>query len=542
MYAYSPINHSSSVPASTFGNSVTSGNAVTMSADEVQPEGHFQLKAIGAATTPINKASVVYGYSWSYADASYAANNFDILVVDFQDHESTYPYAQYMQNIKNRNPTIGIFGYKDLIGMNPIYEDWAEVNAHEDWFVHDADGNRVKNNVWGWYLMDVGNAGWREHWASYVRDKMSTYTAYDGAYADDVWDTLYVNSFDHTPPDSVAASWHADTLGMLQYIKANINGKLLLINTEAGWMFGHINSDYLDVVDGMEIEGYFHAPWEDSQTYSRVIESQIACLAQGSSEGKIMIAESGSSIPDDRLLKWTYATFVLGANGSNAYWGWNVGSFYTLDSVNHPITETNLGSPIGAYYKSQNVDMRDFTGGKVLSNPSDTPQFVDLGGIFWFPNNTIVSNLILGGYSGEVLLNAPVPTPTIPPTPTVTITPIPTLHPSSSPTISASPSSTTHPTLTPSQSSSPTLNPSPSQSPPLTPSASSSPNQSPDLSPTPTLTPKPSQTPDYRIAVVVLLPASALVLLVAVKRKKLPWVYKRARTILSRICKKFGHN
>ncbi len=116
---------------------------------------------------------------------------------------------------------------------------------------------------------------------------------------------------------------------MLQYIKANLlPGKLLVVNTEGGWAYGHTNYDYLNAVDGMEIEGYFHAPWEDSSSYTKIADSLINCLSYGSADGKIMIAESGSTTNDFRLQKFTYAQFLLGANGSKAYWGWNVGIMY----------------------------------------------------------------------------------------------------------------------------------------------------------------------------------------------------------------------
>ena len=211
-----------------------------------------------------------------------SASNFNVLVVDYQGQELPYPVSQYMASIKSQNPSVKIFGYKNLPGMIPSYEDWAEVNNHEDWFVHDAYGNRVKDTRWGFYLMDVGNYGWRQHFVSYINNKMATYGAYDGVYADTVWDTLMTTELDRAVPASVLNNWHANTLGMLQYIKANLwNGKLLIVNTEAGWAWGHTNYDYLNAADGMEIEGYFHAPWEDSWSYTKIADSLINCLAYG---------------------------------------------------------------------------------------------------------------------------------------------------------------------------------------------------------------------------------------------------------------------
>ena len=55
------------------------------------------------------------------------------------------------------------------------------------------------------YLMDVGNVGWRQHWLSYVNKKLEACSAYNGIFADDVWDTLYTVGFDH-PPNATKVS------------------------------------------------------------------------------------------------------------------------------------------------------------------------------------------------------------------------------------------------------------------------------------------------------------------------------------------------
>ncbi len=138
----------------------------------------------------INKASVIYGRSWSSADISYAASTSTCSSWTSKETKTANPYGQWMQSVKSQNPSMLIFGYKILIGEYSIEDDWATVNAHENWFVHDAKGNRIKDSIWGHYLMDVGNVGWREHWVSYVNSKMAAFPAYDGVYADVVWDTL----------------------------------------------------------------------------------------------------------------------------------------------------------------------------------------------------------------------------------------------------------------------------------------------------------------------------------------------------------------
>jgi hypothetical protein len=481
------------------------------------------------AYTPIKKVAIIYGHNWNSQDTTYIAANFNLLIVDFNGSRVDFhiPYAQYMSDLRGKSSSIQIFGYKDLQYMLEVYDDWAYVNAHEEWFVHDDAGHRIINIDWGTYLMDVGNAGWRQHWVNYVNNKLNDCPAYNGVFADNVWDSLYLDGLNYSPNEATISRWHTDTLGMLNYVKSNLAmGKLLILNTEAGWAHGHTNSDYLNVADGMLIEGYFHAPWEDSDSYTKIIESQIDCLASGSANGKIMIAESGSTSNDERILKWSYATFLLGINGPNTYWGWNVGSYYTFDSKYHSIMDTNIGSATGNRYPYQNVIMRDFTGGKVISNPTGNPATIFLGFNFWFLNNTPAFIFTIPAYSGEIILNAPLPTPTVSASsyPTNSIPVFPTFSPSSSSTVSPSPTVSLSPSpgLTFSPSSSSTVSPSPTVS--LSPSSSLTPSPSYSPAASPSITPGSSTISDYQIALIILFPISALVSIVAIKRKKLPWL------------------
>ena len=117
-----------------------------------------------------------------------------------------------------------------------------------------------------------------------------------------------------------------------------------------------------------------------------------------------MLAFSGSTSNDYRLQKFTYAQFLLGSSGSSAYWGWAVGSIYpNLAYSLQSIMSTDIGSATGAYYKSQNVYMRDFTGGKVISNPTANSYNVNLGGNYRLLDGTYVSSVWLGAYCAEVL-------------------------------------------------------------------------------------------------------------------------------------------
>jgi hypothetical protein len=375
-----------------------------------------------AMSTPINKVTKAYGDGvWTSAAITYTATHFDMLIANFQGSEGTNPLNTYFQNIKTENPTIKIYGYKDLVGMQTTYDDWATVNANESWFIHDSSGNRCRNNLWGFYLMDPASAGWRQHFKDYVNAKFASYGAYDGVYCDDVWDTLYSPStaYDHVVPASVAASWHSDVLGMLTYLKSNITaGKLVLINTEQGWMYGHVNFEYVGAgaADGMEIEGFIHAIDQAVGNYN-FAASVLDCVVMVSGTlGKICIADSGCLTAKASVIKMCYAAFLMGLNGSGAHWGWNTGNMYTLAGSYQEIADSDLGSPTAAYYQTQSVYRRDFAKGAALLNPTGASRYVTLGATYKLADHSSVSALTLDAYSGEILYAIP-DAPSEPPPP-----------------------------------------------------------------------------------------------------------------------------
>jgi hypothetical protein len=362
-----------------------------------------QVKAQSAGTS-INKAIPYFvSGSLSSTQISFIATHFTLLEVSFTIDSSS------LQAIKTQDPNMKIIGYKDLLGEHTYDEDWAEVNSHENWFVHDASGSRIMQMQWGWYLMDVGSAGWRQHWVSYVNSRINN-AQYDGILADDVWDTMaswYLASFNKVVPNSVISRWRTDTIGMLQYIRANLlSSKILIVNSDE-WS----TNDYLNVADGQCIEGYVHASWDSATSYGR---PSIDVLARKCVTGKIVWATSGidggtaTQTQIDAMLKYCYASFLVGMDGSNAYWSWtSTGGaiYYELYGAFQPIMDTNIGQPTGAYYSSQNVYMRDFTGGKVLFNPSTSSYTVNLGQTYTDLAGNSVTSLTMNPHTGGVLVS-----------------------------------------------------------------------------------------------------------------------------------------
>lgn len=294
---------------------------------------------LAAATTAVNRSSAMaYGFNFSEQDII-DASKYALLVVDLPGNQNSDPnfYAPKMAAVKALNPSIKILGYKMLTGIYEIEDDWNECDAHEDWFLHDANGARVRDSSgWGFWLTDVGNAGYRLHLADYFQAKLFNYAAYDGVFLDNCWDTMY----DTRVPQWKIDAYHSDVSGALQFLMDRLTplGKWIMINTEQGWLWGHTNLDYVGIVNGMMIENFAHG-LNDYNFGDNTIE----CLSKVSAMQKVCLAESVSASAD--VIDFCFNAFLMGINGPHALFGFNLGVYYSF-TAQYPQMQIDVGEPL----------------------------------------------------------------------------------------------------------------------------------------------------------------------------------------------------
>ncbi len=280
---------------------------------------------------------------------------FDLMDTDFE-------IGPDVKKIKAINPSIRILGYKDAIAMNTAMEDWNEVNTHEDWFLHDLNGNRLVIKGGEWYCMDISSEGWRQHYADYVKEKIDLY-GFDGVFADDVWTHLFIDSW--TVPSQDVPDWNyivndytywqIQMREFLSNVKSRIGNTLLIYNGPS--------NIYLDVSDGKMMENF---------VFRRPALDDINDLAEISATGKYYLA-SPYSIPKDTRENFLFAfcSFLLGANDPNAYFSWK--NIYAESQGYYPQMDFDFGVSVERYYLVQGaLYSRDFGHAKVFVNLSET--------------------------------------------------------------------------------------------------------------------------------------------------------------------------
>lgn len=381
--------------------SYTSARAITAS-------GIIEYNVIEPTKT--RKHIIAYVGTFTTETANFIASHFDVVIAGFEA-------APTVGRIKDSNPDTKILGYKDIMAISSDYPDYIEVNANEDWFLHDIHGNRLVNAYWGWYAMDVGNNGWRSYYANFVKDKLNNCLSFDGVFADDALDTFPAGSgwnpwtvpIEDVPVE-IKNRWHSDMLEMIKFVKATLGEKLLILNNPG-------NFDYVDACDGRMEEGFVHPYWWASDEFYSEIEwkSRVDNLKRISQNGKYSLEQSGTAIPENPteadlekvhiMLIYCLASYFLGTSGEKATFGFN--TYYSNDGSKgyYPEFDVLLGSPMNEYYSLGSVYSRDFERGKVLVNPTQSSHAIDLESEFKTMDGQTVSSVTLSAHSGIILLN-----------------------------------------------------------------------------------------------------------------------------------------
>ena len=99
--------------------------------------------------------------------------------------------------IKKINPNFKAIFYRDFGWyLYLLPDDWRVVLQHPDWFVRDTSTNRpIVHKKYGWYLMDVTNAGFCRHLKEYILQKLASSPAFDGVFLDDTMVTSQSRQF-----------------------------------------------------------------------------------------------------------------------------------------------------------------------------------------------------------------------------------------------------------------------------------------------------------------------------------------------------------
>jgi hypothetical protein len=260
-------------------------------------------------------------------------------------------------------------------------------------------GSTVKHDDWDWTLKDLSDSDYRSALATYAADFLTDYTNFNGVMLDDVWYDLDPNDFYQVndPPTNPTLStqltnstnFKAHMVNLLNAIKGHEgfgDDHLLITN---GGLF---EAGYLAEVDGVSDEGYPYANWNtwgavcdpdcDNDNYLTTNswlshQSSMATVLSANKYYAMMpgVKEGATDAQIDQLVKYSYATFLMGIPKNNVYSKHSfVPSLYYSNYFWYDIWDVDLGEPTDdkrVVPGETNIFIREFENGKVFVNPTD---------------------------------------------------------------------------------------------------------------------------------------------------------------------------
>ncbi|HXI04203.1 MAG TPA: putative glycoside hydrolase, partial [Candidatus Saccharimonadales bacterium] len=291
---------------------------------------------------------------------------------------------------------------------------WKE---HEDWFLHDADGERIRVRVKHYsgpmsrYGMNVAKAGWQEYLGRRAAELLGM--GYDGVQLDNVeTDCSYKlrnvgRWISALPVEMTPEIWYRAEAEMLARIRK--------MATEAGYadreiIFNHIRAgepqrslEYLAQVDGANSENWLSMKADPRGTWGWAGRMNLARQAAAGGKRINLLAQAALFSPEEAL--FTFSSYLLASGGDKtAFW---YGKAYRAEEMRwFWFYDVDLGAASGPMHPEGNdgVFRRDFDKGAVLVNPETEPRTVDTGGTFLDDAFEPVQRVTLGPRRGAILL------------------------------------------------------------------------------------------------------------------------------------------
>jgi hypothetical protein len=305
-----------------------------------------------------------------------------------------------------------------LVYMNGTYAQKDEGSKFsEDWYARDTNGNKIRSNAFGNYLMDPSHPGWIDNRLAQCKTFLA-YSGYDGCILDMLGTAplganygtgLPVNP--HTGEIWTDDEWWAATSSLAETIEdavgpAKVYGNGLGSGTEyyAG------SRQLLTKLDGGMAESFIRAGSSSLTKYRSESKwrRDVDMLANAAARGRSIIVTtktwvSGTKAQKDAWHRFALASFLLGDGGTGKSLFVFLADRPGDATAWHPYWDTDLGLPLGSYYQDGGVYVRDFERGKVVVNPTGSRLTHALGGSYSTLDGATVSVVNLDAHRAAIL-------------------------------------------------------------------------------------------------------------------------------------------
>lgn len=327
--------------------------------------------------------------------------------------------------------------YLQVIEGDNWVQEWpGAAQVQENWFFHwpETGGVRVFNCDWGWYLMELNQASFRQYWQNEVLRQIQANDD-DGVFMDSLSVPNYLGYDHYAPPlpavdDVFEDAWANKISAWLEWLQGQPLSRYHVVPNMGSWITSRETTDY-GAADGLMIEGF--AMDADQSPYAlEDWQLQMNRILQATRLGQAIMAQTYVTGGQERL--FTAGCYFL-VKEDKTYLNLELG----LEPEWWPEYDLPLGAPSNRAVRGiqdldadgDNVYRRDFDNGFVLVNPtnpwdgSGVTRTLPLGGTYYLaqpagggevpadgvPTSSIgylpVNQVTLPPFSAAVLMRVP---------------------------------------------------------------------------------------------------------------------------------------
>jgi Hypothetical glycosyl hydrolase family 15 len=370
-------------------------------AQAAERTGKFTLMALGDNTL---------------ADLERVGHRYDLMIA------SADVKPEVISSFRRRNPGALVFCYVNTSDVDadavryPYYARiWNDTNGHEDWFHHDARGERVKiyyPRYKNRCAFNTGNSGLQRYLAARVVETLKT-GRYDGIQLDNVSTEFPFRSdllgkwISAVPINLTPERWTVDEVAMLAVIRKAV--------VDAGFrdkklIFNHMRSGepeaslaYLKMVQGANCEFWMSRRTELDGRWGW--SAKVNQVRNANRMGKLtnLLCVTDPVAEDEAL--FLFASYLMAKEGEQAYFFY--GPRYRIAAAAgawFPFYDADLGEPQGDYQARDGGFLRAFRRGCVVVNPSQRTVTLSLPRRYATLAGDVVTSVTLAPKRGALLL------------------------------------------------------------------------------------------------------------------------------------------
>ncbi|MFA6233998.1 MAG: putative glycoside hydrolase, partial [Bacteroidota bacterium] len=240
-----------------------------------------------------------------------------------------------------RDFSVDITGLRSNCGYEFAAEIWSGgkrtvLPAQGKW--HTNVNNRVKNDTYGFYVMNVGSSTWRQATISQILLAFSR-QGYSGLFEDDCWYRVENYGGDSYPPVPYnELEWRADLYGMLDSIRTAIAPRPAYFNG----LYTVVSDSLLTHTEGGMTEGFAYTHWSGLVRGANWRNSCNRGLSAAHAYGKTWMSLGGAPFDDIPGRLYTLASYLMAADSLSMFA--NATSYQELSHF--PEFDIPLGQPI----------------------------------------------------------------------------------------------------------------------------------------------------------------------------------------------------